>query len=215
MIDKRKAWIAGATILALLTAIVVLIVGGLHVAHRQAPAAGQPATASASPSLTTVSPESRAGEDSPSQGAYDNMIVSTDITTLASQAGVAASSWDASQSVQARRRAYTAAGFSPDLARTYTPIWASIFGDNKTAKITTKADGHPGINTVNGQAGHRQLRLGVTIIYQGSWNDHGTPRAQQAATATWWLTIDEASHQVTKIEQPDPNALQIRLTNKH
>lgn len=215
MIDTRKVWIAAAIAVVIVAALVALIVFGTQsvgqqvAADRTAAARASKAAASATPTLIETPAEAQ-----PSDDAYDEELSATDaIYKRASTAALAASRWDGAETAADRKADYTKAGIAADLAATYKPVWASVFGNNITAAITTQADGQPGLNSVTGTDGHRQYRLGVTVIYRGSWTANGKSGSQDPATATWWVTVDEATGKVTAIDQPRASDLQIRIAS--
>ncbi len=218
MIDPRKVWIAAAAAILVIAITAVSIVIGVQsiTRHPVDEAATADAAAAASNPSPSTSPEpiTTPAESTPLPGAYDQELsATTAIYACATAAAVAASTWDSSEPPDARSVRLTTAGLSPDLQRTFTPVWASIFASATTASITTAPAGEPGLNSITGNPGKRQFRIGVTLSYQGSWNVNGTSRSQQPASATWWVTVDEAMATAVAIEQPTPNDLQIRLTS--
>ncbi|WP_316289074.1 hypothetical protein [Clavibacter michiganensis] len=218
MIDPRKVWIAAAAAVLIIAITVVAIVVGVQSISRHpldaAATAGPAAEEDGPSSAPSPDPITTPAEATPPPGAYDQELsVTPAIYARASAAAVAASTWDSSEPMDARAARLADAGLSADLQRSFKPVWASIFAAATTASITTTAAGEPGLNSITGDPGKRQYRIGVTLSYQGSWNANGAARSQQPASATWWVTVDEATGTAVAIEQPTPNDLQIRLTS--
>lgn len=197
---RRNIIIIGAFLAA--AALVILAVAGfLHLTP-----ASTPQTTASAPATPIDTP--------PTEGSYDDYTnPPRKLRTIAAAGALAAARWNSDDSPAARVQQYRRAHFSAQLADTYTPVWAAIFHSESVSKvnITAKDAQDAGIQSVTGTKGHRTYTVGVTITYNGTWTDHGDTKTQPDATATWTLTIDEATNTITAITQPTPDDVQIRI----
>lgn len=201
MIDRRKILtfaIVGAVALAVIIGIIVLVV-----VNQNSNDGGNDDTA-VKPSASS-SPTPTEGDEAEEALA----LFEDDYLSMAKSAAVIATSWNGATDPEVRTARYTQAGLAPELAASYTPVWAEIFGDNITAEITTTVDNNLVVNEVRGEKGSYVWRVAASVTFKGSWHEDGATQIQSAKTATWWLTIDQSTGEVTAIDQPSSDELQI------
>lgn len=226
MLNRTRIIVAAsvAVVLAVALLIGVLLLGRAALTPHPSASSPEPraaasttGTAAGSTGSGTPSPTAPAASGSPTASATHEGVESArplptlDINDLAQRAALAASSYDAAETPQARAARYRDAYFSDELAATYRPVWATVFGGLTVANIYTATDGPPGLDKASGTEGHHTWRVGVTCLYSGQWIKDGSAHAQPPATSTWFVTIDEATNRVTQIDAPDPATLQVRL----
>lgn len=208
MLNKRKLItiiIATVVVLGLIAAAIVYAV-----LNRQ-PDETPPAEGTSSPAPTV---SGSAGDTPAPDEQFDSWdIFNDEFSETARVAAAAACSWSKLTDESIIRRGYENAGMSADLAAEYTPVWAEVFASDSvaSAEIWCRVSGQPGINEVTGSEGSYVWRVGVTVIYEGTWVHNSAPGAQGAASATWWLTIEQETGEVIAIDQPSPNDVQIRI----
>lgn len=201
MLDRRKIIIfslIGILVIAVLVAVIVFVVTNQPTNDEAAPEA----TTSSAPT-PSASPEDEAAEAI--------KTFKADYLDMARDAAVIASSWNGAIDPDVTKARYTQAGFSDELADTFTPVWAEVFGDNITAEITTTVDNNLTVDEARGDEGNYVWRIAAEVTFQGTWNENGAARAQAPRTATWWITIDQATETVTAIDQPTAEELQINV----
>lgn len=203
MLDRRKIIaliIGGVLVLALIIAAIALVV------------TNQNGDSAPSEPAATSTPSSSPSAGDEAAEAIDTF--ETDYLEMAREAAVIATSWNGMTDPEVRIARYKQAGLADDLAETFTPVWADIFGENKTAEITTTVDNNLEVNEVRGEEGSYVWRVAATVTFQGTWHANGATQVQSPRTATWWLTIDQDTETITAIDQPTPEELQISVNEE-
>src|SRR5690606_15100475 len=129
MLDRRKIIaliIGGVLVLALIIAAIAFVV-----TNQNGDSAPREPAATSTPSSSPS-----AGDEAAE--AIDTF--ETDYFEMAREAAVIATSWDGLTDPEVRVARYKQAGLADDLAETFTPVWADIFGENKIAEVTTTVD---------------------------------------------------------------------------
>lgn len=114
-----------------------------------------------------------------------------------------------------RIEAWNAAGFPAGLAETFEPVWVKVFGtpavlrttlDDGTVLSSATANisgGRFKVVGVTGRPGERTYTVQITMDVTARWtNTQRQQRFPDPFEGTWTVTIEEASGQVTSIEQP-------------
>jgi hypothetical protein len=214
MIDKKKVAVIGAAVGLVLG---LLIAGIVWVATSGKNAGGggsSPVATATSPApSSTPTASSATPSSSPTETAFDvdQAYAQTAITTA-----MVAASWDGIDTDENRRTAYVGAGFSPQLAASFTPLWQQVFdvpqvfhydfGDGRSVMSATTVgnlDSDPDIASTTGQAPHQQFRFAVNIAYKADWDKTaGSDNFHLGGTGTWFVTVDEATGKAVAVEQP-------------
>lgn len=205
MLDKRKLTlfiIAAVVIVATIAGIAVLAIGR---------ASTPQATSSTAPATAPI-PSGHADE-TPNSASYESWLAFEPYSQVAREVALEACRWRKLEDAAVKERAYVAAGMSAQLAASFRPVWADVFATESvaTAEISCRVNTPPAVNAVDGTEGNYVWRVGVTVIYEGTWVHNATPGAQGAASATWWLTVEQETGEVIAIEQPSPSDVQIRI----
>lgn len=200
MLDKKR--------LALIIAIAAVVIAAVIIAIVLVTTANQPAAKpTPTPSATSTPSTTAPG--------FTNELRSLTITAAAS-----AAQFQGSDTRAARERYYLKAGFSPELARNFEPVWFDVFSNATKTKIAATGETLIGaaINvkgsalitevTATGEAGHRVYRAAVEVDCQPQWStDAGGPFTRSPFKATWHVTVDEATGLVTEVTQPKPDEI--------
>lgn len=215
-IDKKKVWIIGGIAAVVIAVIVVLIVIAVQLSVQNKRQQEEHDALYGKDTTTSASPTPQKGnDDGQPQADYDSFeSVPDSVYDTAEKVGLLAAAWDGTQSDADRTAAYETAGMSPELAASYKPVWAEVFANVPASHITITQNGAPGLNTLSGDPGHQQVKVGVSLKYSGTWTHAGRTDMQVPADATWWVTIDEASGKAVAIDQPSTNDVQIRVSDE-
>lgn len=210
MIDKKKLTIFGA----IAVIVVAAIVGGIIWASQNSTPTTEPTPSpTATPSSSaTPSPEITA---SPSEGEFDGLLsFDKEREKVAANAAVAAAKWSSPVSEEAREQGYRSAGFSPELVESFNPVWADIYDPEKVTSLIVEANSERvWLSDATGKDKKHTYRVGVLINYNVDWmRRSGGASGQPEAQATWWVTMDEKTGKVTKIDQPTKAELNIDLS---
>lgn len=205
MLDKRKLTlfiIAAVVIVATIAGIAVLAIVRASVPQ---------ATSSTAPAPAPI-PSGHADE-TPNSESYESWLAFEPYSQVARDVALEACRWRKLEDAAVKERAYVAAGMSAQLAASFQPVWADVFAPASvaTAEISCRVNTLPAVNSVDGTEGNYVWRVGVTVIYEGTWVHNATPGVQGAASATWWLTVEQETGEVIAIDQPSPNDVQIRI----
>lgn len=214
MIDKKKLIIFSV----IAAVIIAAVIGGIIWAANNSEPAAEPTTtptanetnapnesASPTPSITA----------SPSEGEFDGLMsFDKDREQAASNAAVAAAKWSSPVSDVSRQNGYSNAEFSPELAKSFEPVWADIYDPEQVTSLTVEANAERvWLNDATGENKNHTYRVGVLINYKANWmRRSGGASGQPEAQATWWVTMDEKTGKVTKIDQPTKGELNIDLS---
>ncbi|MGH3654828.1 hypothetical protein [Glutamicibacter sp.] len=211
MIDKKKLIIFGA----LAAVIVAAIIGGIiWAANNSEPAAESTTVPTANEPSQSATPTPSITA-SPSDGKFDGLMsFDKDREQAASNAAVAAAKWSSPVSDEARQQGYLSAEFSPELAKSFAPVWADIYDPEQVTSLTVEANAERvWLNDATGEESKHTYRVGVLVNYNVDWMlRSGGASGQPEAQATWWVTMDEKSGKVTKIDQPTKSELNIDLS---
>lgn len=197
MLNKKKIIAAAAVAVLVIVAIIIGIVW----------ATSRPASSSSEPS-PAVSESSTPGETD----GFTDELKSTAISAAAT-----AAVFQGSDTKAARERSYLQAGFTQELAENFTPLWFDVFKSAQSHTIEATGEVLIGaavsVNgsklitdvTVKGEPGHRTFRAAVDVDCTPQWSvDQEGPRMGSKFTATWYVTVDEATGAVLGVEQPAP-----------
>ncbi|MGO4298350.1 hypothetical protein [Glutamicibacter sp. MCAF14] len=211
MIDKKKLIIFGA----LAAVIVAAIIGGIVWAANNSEPAAEPTTAPTANEPSQSATPTPSITPSPSDGKFDGLMsFDKDREQAASNAAVAAAKWSSPVSDEARQQGYLSAEFSPELAKSFAPVWADIYDPEQVTSLTVEANAERvWLNDATGEESKHTYRVGVLVNYNVDWMlRSGGASGQPEAQATWWVTMDEKSGKVTKIDQPTKSELNIDLS---
>lgn len=199
MLDKKKLAIIITVAIVVLAALIIGIIWVSTNAGR-----ATTATPNSSPTSSTLSPAATATLTDPQRA--------TVIT-----AAVAAAQFSGSDGKAQRDRNYAAAGFPEGLAASFQPVWLEVFNVPTVSKVKIAATGETllgatinvqstptvSVTHVSGTPGHRTFEVAVDVACAPQWTlDGGSVRFGNEFTATWHVTLDEATGAVTNVEQP-------------
>ena len=214
MIDKKKLTIFGV----IAAVIIAAVIGGIIWAANNSEPAAEPTTAptanetNAPNESVTPTPSITA---SPSDGEFDGLMsFDKDREQAASNAAVAAAKWSSPVSDEARQQGYVSAEFSPELAKSFTPVWEDIYDSEQVTNLIVEAEAERvWLSDATGENKDHTYRVGVLINYNVDWmRRSGGASGQPEAQGTWWVTMDEKTGKVTKIDQPTKGELNIDLS---
>lgn len=165
----------------------------------------------------------------PSETSTDNLRApgfTEELKGTAVTAAVTAAVFQGSDTRAAREKRYASSGFTQELAENFEPVWFDVFGTASKHYIEATGEtligaavNYTGVNTVQhvtatGKAGNRVYRVAVDVGCTPQWSvDGGGSQMATAFTATWTVTVDEATGLVTGIEQPTPDEIPFQPEN--
>jgi len=205
MLDKKKIIIiaiVGVVVAVLIGAIVWLALSGSRNTTTSTPDAAP--TGSAEPVIAEIPAE---------------------IEEMATTAAATAVQFQGADTKSQRERNYIAAGFSQEVAANFEPVWFDVFSDPIVGKVSIEATGEslvsaavsvksvPSVEleSVTGEPGARSYRIAVDVAFQPQWTtDTGSPRFESQYTATWTVTVNEATNTVTGVVQPSADEIPFR-----
>lgn len=199
MIDKKKLTLIitiGAVLLAALIAAAIWIIVLLSSDQTAAPAAPT--------ETSTAQPTETPAELTP------------EISSAAITAAATAAQFQGSDTQDQRERNYITAGFIPELAANFVPVWFDVFDTPAVGKVTIESTGETLLSAavsvqahdatvvkVTGSTGNRVFTIDVDVDCRPQWTtENGNPQTTYTFTNTWRITVDEATEQITAIEQP-------------
>lgn len=215
MSNKKKYTIIGvaaAVVLAIIIGCTVVIVGALNRnREQQADIANKAFGYSASPS-TAAGDGGKGGEDD----SYTNVPgeVVSPATSVVSLIATNYSKLNDKVSEPAAADLQSS-GMSKQAAASYTSLWDTVFAKAHTAGIqpsgmsayTTWA-----VQNVSGKKPNRTYTFTVTATIQPWYTDkNGQDVNFDNEKDTWTVTVDERSHEVTKLVNPTADQLSFRI----
>lgn len=205
MLDKKRL----AIIIAIAAVVIVaLVIGIVWIATNATRSDAEPTP---SPSAT-----SSAGADT---SGFTPELKSAVITAAAT-----AAQFQGSDTKAQRERNYLKAGFTQELATNFEPVWFEVFSDPIVGKVHIESTGETlvsaavsiqardvTVESAKGAPGSRIFRVAVDVDCQPQWTtETGNPRMPSKFTATWRVTIDEATGQITDVTQPTADEIPFR-----
>lgn len=196
MLNKKKIIAAAAVAVIVIAAIIASVIWATS------------RTAASSPTPSPVVSESAPGEADGFTGELKSTAIS---------AAAVAARFQGSDTKVARERSYLQAGFTQELAENFTPLWFDVFKNAQSHTIEATGEVLIGaavsVNgsrlitdvTAKGKPGHRTFRAAVDVDCTPQWTvEQVGPRMGSKFTATWYVTVDEATGTVINVEQPAP-----------
>lgn len=207
MLDKKRL----ALIIAIAAVIIVALVAGIVWITANNKPGAEPEPSSSPTSTADV----------------DTSAFTTELRTTVITAAATAAQFQGSDTKAQRERNYVDAGFTQELATTFEPVWFEVFSAPIVGKVHIESTGETLVSAavsiqardvtvedVTGEDGNRLFHVAVDVDCQPQWTtDTGNPRMPSKFTATWRVTIDEATGQVTDIKQPTPDEIPFRPEN--
>lgn len=132
-------------------------------------------------------------------------------------AAAAAAQFTGTDTKAQRQQAYAAAGFTPELAASFSPVWTHVFDAPDVGKAHIAATGETmfaasvsvldtpevTVESATGAPGHQAFVVAVVVTVQPTWStSSGDRHIPSRFDAIWRVTIDEATGKVTAIQQP-------------
>lgn len=206
MLDKKKLFVLGVIAFIIIGALVAVIIWLSTSSTRNAPAEPTPGA-------------------TPSSSAAADDGFTKEIEATATTAAATAAQFQGSDTKAQRERIYADAGFSQELATSFEPVWFEVFSDPIVGTVSIQATGEtlvsasvgvkgtPNVElqSVKGKPGNRSYRVAVDVAFQPQWTTQtGNPRTESQYTATWIVTVDEATGVVTNVEQPAADEIPFR-----
>ena len=215
MSNKKKYTIIGvaaAVVLAIIIGCTVVIVGALNRnREQQADIANKAFGYSASPS-TAAGDGGKGGEDD----SYTNVpdaVVSKATGVVWMIADNYSKTYDKVSEPAAAD--LQSSGMSKQAAASYTSLWDTVFAKAHTAGI--QRDGSKpytkwAVQDVSGKKPNRTYTLTVTASISPWYWDHNEQEVNfDSESPTWTVTVDERSHEVTKLVNPTADQLSFRI----
>ena len=209
MLDRRRI-IAIAIGAVVVIAIIITAIALVVSKQSDAPPADERPVAETTPNATPTTDGSAPADES--AAAIDTF--ESDYFEMVRSAAIVATSWNGLTDNDLRVARYKQAGIADSLAESYMPVWADVFGPDNTAEITTTVDSNLRVDQVQGVEGSYTWRIAATVTFKGTWHEDGATRTQSPRSAVWWFTVDQATNQITAIDQPAADELQINTNKK-
>lgn len=214
--NSKKKWtiiaIAAAVVLAIIIACTVVIVGAINRNREQQEEIAHKAfgySASSSPA-----------QGDGGQGSEDDSYTNVPGEVVSKATGVVWTIADNYSKTEDKVTALTvtdleSAGMSKQAAASYTSLWDTVFAKAHTAGI--QRDGSTpytkwAVQNVSGKKPNRIYTLTVTATLRPWYWDHNDQEVQfDEETDTWTVTVDEHSHEVTKVVNPTTDQLSFSI----